>query len=367
MEGATPPPYEVQLSRKECRVREWLQEFDIGEWKPILASPEAWQYRNKMEFAFGWDGPCHLVLGLRQAKQYGRVVDLDTCHLVSDEMSEILRRTRAWAKENNLRGYHRKRHEGDLRYLVLREGGTTRQRMAFLLSKGEVPRLEEWRKAIEPLASTAWHGVSQSQSDVARSEDMRLLWGPGYIEESVNAISYQISPHSFFQTNTAATEILYRRLAEWGRGKSGGLLDLYCGSGGITLAMAGSFDKVIGVDTNRGAIEDAKANAARNGLSNVEFVCEDAVEFLAKNPASQFAAPLTSLVVDPPRPGLNAKALEAIMEMKPPFVAYVSCNPESLARDLKVLAPLYRIAEVQPVDLFPNTPHVETLCFLERR
>lgn len=135
----------------------------------------------------------------------------------------------------------------------------------------------------------------------------------------------------------------------------------------MTLALAGSFDRVVGIDTNRDAIEDAKQNAEANGIDNAEFVCEDALEFLKKLPGSKLSIQLSAMVVDPPRPGLHPKALQSLLEMNPARLAYVSCNPESLARDLQTLVPLYKIGSVQPVDLFPHTAHVETVALLEHR
>jgi 23S rRNA (uracil1939-C5)-methyltransferase len=295
-----------------------------------------------------------------------------------------------------LRGYHRRRHEGDLRYLVLREGKNTGQRMALLIANNTLPSplvgegkdggtkgilpptsilphegggglWDDLRQRIEPLTTTCWLGVTDAKSDVARAEDMRLLWGPGTIEEKLGAITYRISPYSFFQTNTHGTEKLYSLLQHWGRDIRGALVDLYCGSGGITLALAGSFDRVVGIDTNHDAIEDAKKNALANGIENAEFVCEDALEFLKKLPGSKLSIQLSAIVVDPPRPGLHPQALRHLIEMNPPRLAYVSCNPESLARDLQSLVPLYTIRSVQPVDLFPHTAHVETVVLMEHR
>jgi len=369
VEGEAPPAYEKQLADKESHVRELLKDFAVDQWRPILPSPDQWQYRNKMEFAFsfGWDAPGDLVLGLREAGRFDKVVDLETCHLVSTEIAETLRRTRAWARTKGLKGYHRKRHEGDLRYLVTREGKNTNQRMVVLLARTAPEELNSLREQIEPLTTTAWLGVTDSRGDIARAEDMRLLWGPGHIEETLNGITYRISPFSFFQTNTRGTEKLYALLQEWAKPIGGALLDLYCGGGGISLAVARGFDRVIGVDTNADAIGDARENAARNGLHNVEFVCEDALDFLKKLPASKMAVQLSALIVDPPRAGLHPKALAALIELNPPQLAYVSCNPETLARDLKSLVPLYHIRSVQPVDLFPNTAHVETVCLMEHR
>jgi 23S rRNA (uracil1939-C5)-methyltransferase len=341
-----------------------------------------------MECACGvWDEK--LVLGLRATGRFDRVIDLQTCFLMSSECLDVLRRVRQWANAQGLQGYHRRRHEGDLRYLVLREGKNTGQRMGILLvtskrfPQGGQPAAPTFPMELHSLLTTCWLGVTDDKGDTARADDMRLLWGPGTIEEKLGTITYRISPYSFFQTNTHGTEKLYDLLRDWatphphplppqgGEGERvrgvGTLLDLYCGSGGITLALAGSFDRVVGIDTNKDAIEDAKKNAELNGIQNAEFVCEDAQEFLKKLPGSKLSVQLSAMVVDPPRPGLHPQALRNLLEMNPPRLAYVSCNPESLARDLQTLVPLYRIQNVQPVDLFPHTSHVETVVLMEHR
>ena len=363
-----PPLYQNELLKKEERVRALLQAYEVEEWRPIIPSPDEWFYRNKMECAFGvWDD--HLVLGLRAAGRFDRVIDLETCGLMSLECLDVLKQVRAWANSHGLTGYHRRKHEGDLRYLVLREGKKTGQRMAVLLMTGAGAQ----RCAATPpmdlrsLLTTCWIGVTDDKGDNARADDMRLLWGPGTIEEKLGAITYRISPYSFFQTNTHGTEKLYTLLQDWGKDIRGALVDLYCGSGGITLALAGSFDRVVGIDTNKDAIADARKNAELNRIQNAEFVCEDAQEFLKKLPGSKLSVQLCAMVVDPPRPGLHPQALRNLLEMNPPRLAYVSCNPESLARDLQNLVPFYRIRSAQPVDLFPHTAHVETVVLMEHR
>ncbi len=365
--GSRPVPYAQEL-QKEARSESFLAPYDIALWKPILPSPEEWYYRNKMEYAFAvWDD--HLVLGQRETGRFDHVIDLETCFLMSEGSLEVLKRVRQWALGQGFTGYHRRKHEGDLRYLVIREGKNTGERMAILLATSQAAEkcAATFPTDLKPLLSTCWLGVNDAISDVARTEDMRLLWGSGTITEKLNARTYQISPYSFFQTNTRGTEKLYALLQEWGASFRGALLDLYCGSGGITLALADSFDRVVGIDTNKDAIEDAKKNAERNGLGNTEFVCEDAMEFLKRLPGSKLSIQLSALIVDPPRAGLHPKALQALLDINPPRLAYVSCNPESLARDLQNLVPFYRIQSAQPVDLFPHTAHVETVVFMEHR
>jgi len=363
-----PPPYAEELLQKEKKVHDLLAGLEIGEWRPIVASPEQWYYRNKMEFAFGETREQSFRIGQREVGRFDRIVDIETCYLMSEEAVESIARARRWAKSHQMTGYNRFSGQGDLRYLVIREGKNTNQRLGVLLSKTEPAHLDELRKELEPLFTTFWLGINDARGDVARTKDMRLLWGPGTLEERLGQITYRLSPYSFFQTNTRATERLYGLLLDWAKTFDGGaLLDLYCGSGGITLSLAAGFDRVVGVDTNTEAIEDAKFNAQKNGITNAEFVGEDALKFLEKLPASKLSVQLSALIVDPPRPGLHPKALDALIELNPPLLAYVSCNPESLARDLQKLAPLYRINSVQPVDLFPHTAHVETVCLMEHR
>jgi 23S rRNA (uracil1939-C5)-methyltransferase len=434
LKRAAPPPYAEQLSAKERFVGDLLKDFDIVERLPILPAPDIWYYRNKMEYAFaqpftspsptsgegGGEGSSSgvrppspekgggLVLGLREAGRYDRVIDLENCLLMSPESFELLKKIRSWAKANNLSGFHRRRQTGDMRYLVIREGKNTGQRMAILLISSGSPVLSNpeafisLEEEIRPLLSTFWVGVTDSKSDVARAEDMRLLWGEGSIQERLNGRIFRISPYSFFQTNPHGTERLYSLLREWatnlsktpsplegegwdggwhmpdnipptsvlphkGGGRSGTLLDMYCGSGGIGLSVADRFDRMIGVDSNTEAIKDAACNSRLNGITNAEFVAEDAVDFLKKLPASKFAVQLCAVTVDPPRPGLHARALESLINLNPPHLAYVSCNPETLARDLQALNPFYKIKTMQAVDLFPHTPHVETVVTLEHR
>jgi 23S rRNA (uracil1939-C5)-methyltransferase len=370
-----PPPYEEQVAAKETRVKQLLSPFGIADWRPTVPSPEIWHYRNKMEFAFGlktWKER-ELVLGLRQARSFDRVVDVETCRLISPESMVLLEKVRTWAKHAGLSGYDRGRHNGDVRYLVVREGKNTGQRMAFLIASAEaqdriLPHLESLMTETRPLLTTLWAGFTDCRSDVARAEKMQLLWGAGHIQERLNDLVYRISPYSFFQTNTRGTERLYGLLRDWAKEDSGGaLMDLYCGSGGITLSIASCFDRAVGVDINAEAIEDAKYNAEQNNSQNVEFVASDTENFLKILPATKLAVQLSAAIVDPPRPGLQPKALQAVLDLNPRRLAYVSCNPESLARDLQNLVPYYTPRSAQVIDLFPHTPHVETLVTLEHR
>ncbi len=366
-----PLPYEQQLASKESWVRAQLQPYTVEEWRPIVPSPDIYYYRNKMELAFGEFGPDGMVLGLREAGRFDRIVDLETCLLMSPEAQDIVNHVRTWAKKNGLKGYHRRAHHGDLRYLVLREGKNTNERMGVLIvtqtAFAKTAAMLELTPLLQSYFSTFIIGVTDSVSDVAQAPDMHLRWGPGTIHERLGKLKFRISPYSFFQTNTHGTEKLYGLLQDWASGIGGALLDLYCGSGGIGLSMAASFDRLVGIDSNADAIQDAQHNAELNGFGHTEFVATDAEKFLQKLPASKLSVQLATVVVDPPRPGLHAKAMQALLELNPTRIGYVSCNPESLARDLQSLVPFYRIRHAQVVDLFPHTAHVETFLALEHK
>jgi len=270
---------------------------------------------------------------------------------------DLLAQTREWAKQAGLNGYDRGRHNGDLRYMVVREGKNTNQRMGLLIASAParervLAALDDLNTRLRPLLTTFWVGFTDARSDVAYAEKMLLQWGPGHIQDRLGDITYRISPYSFFQTNTRGTERLYSLLADWGKECGGALMDLYCGSGGIALSLASSFDRVVGVDSNADAIADAQFNAEANQCRNTEFVASDTEGFLKILPASKLAVQLSAAVIDPPRPGLQPKALQALIDLNPSRLAYVSCKPESLARDLQKLVPYYKIQSVQPVDLF---------------
>lgn len=240
----------------------------------------------------------------------------------------------------------------------------------LVTTNGAIPKSSfiEAVQAVYP-ATTILLGSNAKASDTAISDTMEVLMGAGYITETLyfpdGAVDYRISPHSFFQTNTKGAEMLYGLLRSWTRElpSSSIVLDLYCGGGGIALSLAGAARKVVGVELNAVAVADAKSNAERNGFKNCEFYCA-AVERLL--PALLDLRP-EAVVVDPPRAGLHANAAATLLDMAPPVIFYVSCNPESLGRDLKILGPRYSIERLAVADLFPHTDHVETIVRLKIR
>jgi 23S rRNA (uracil-5-)-methyltransferase RumA len=368
-------PYDAQLDLKKDKVLAALAGIEGLPAASVLGAPDIWNYRNKMEFSFGDVYPPvpdkWLKLGMKPKGRWYEILDLQECRLPSPEAAKLLASVRAWAEREKVPPYNSHKKEGTLRHLVVREAKNRPERMALLVTTdGKIPKpsfIEAVQEAYP--ATTILLGSNAKASDTAISDSLEVLTGTGYITETLyfpdGAVDYRISPHSFFQTNTKGTEALYGLLRSWTRElpSTSTVLDLYCGGGGIALSLAGAARKIVGVELNPSAVADAKANAERNGFKNCEFYCA-AVELLL--PALLDMRP-EAVVVDPPRAGLHAKAAATLLEMAPPLIFYVSCNPESLGRDLKILGGKYAVERLVVVDLFPHTDHVETVVRLVRR
>lgn len=368
-------PYDVQLVLKKEKVLAALTGFQGLPAPSLIGAPDIWNYRNKMEFSFGDVYPPvegkWLKLGMKPKGRWYEILDLQECRLPSPEAAKLLASVRAWAEREKVPPYNSHKKVGVLRHLVIREAKNRPERMVLLVTTdGNIPKASfiEAVHAVYP-ATTILLGSNAKESDTAISDSMETLMGPGFITETLyfpdGAVDYRVSPHSFFQTNSKGTEALYGLLRSWTRELPGTstVLDLYCGGGGIALSLAGAARKVVGIELNPSAVADAKANAARNGFKNCEFYCSS-VELLL--PSLLDLQP-QAVIVDPPRAGLHVKAAATLLEMAPPLIFYVSCNPESLARDLKVLEPKYSVDRLVVVDLFPHTDHVETVVRLVRR
>ncbi|MCM2303702.1 MAG: 23S rRNA (uracil(1939)-C(5))-methyltransferase RlmD [Elusimicrobia bacterium] len=368
-------PYDVQLALKRDKVLTALAGVEGLPAPSLLGAPDLWTYRNKMEFSFGDVYPPvegkWLKLGMKPKGRWYEILDLQECRLPSPEAAKLLASVRAWAEREKVTPYNSHKKEGVLRHLVLREAKNRPERMVLLVTTdGNIPK-PSFIEAVQSVypATTILLGSNAKVSDTAISDSLETLMGAGYITETLyfpdGAVDYRISPHSFFQTNTKGTEALYGLLRSWTRELPGAgtVLDLYCGGGGIALSLAGAARKVVGVELNPSAVADAKANAERNGFKNCEFYGA-AVELLL--PSLLDLRP-EAVVVDPPRAGLHAKAAATLLEMAPPLIFYVSCNPESLGRDLGLLKEKYAVDRLVVVDLFPHTDHVETVVRLVRR
>jgi len=364
-------PLAEQRAEKEDRVRRVLSPWLEGDFPSLISSPDSFFYRNKMEFCFGGLKDEPPLLGLRRRGRFDRVVDLSECRLLSPEIGALLKAVRGWALADGRPTYHLKSHRGFLRYLVVREGKNTGQRMICLVTaEGNSPGLG-FQKAVEASGvrvDTAVWAVNSTLSDVAFGEEREILWGDGFIEEKLGDQRFRISPKTFFQTNTRGAEVLYGEIAGLlSDSPVAVLFDLYCGTGTIGLFLANKVQRVVGVELNPASVLDAQSNAAALGVS-AEFIQADASVF-AKDPSwsTVWALPGTVAVLDPPRPGLSGDVIRLLMEKPLERWVYVSCNPEALTRDLGALSAVYRLQSVRVVDLFPHTPHVETVVLLVKK
>ena len=380
--------YTEQLHWKRVQVQESLRHLaglTPGQVLPTVASPQPRYYRNKMEFTFaprGWlpgadlgrrslPGACSLGLHVRASRD--QIFDLEQCFLQSPQSTAIVQEVRSLCRQSGLPAYNSKNHRGFWRFLVLRESKRTSQMLAHLITTDQgdpaaVAALAAHLRAHFPALTTMVHSRSRSKAQVARGESSRTLWGPGYIEEQLCGLRLRVSAHSFLQTNTEAAEGLYEAISRLGEftGRET-VWDLYGGAGSIALSLASQVRRVVGFELVPEAVNDAYSNCRLNGVDNCHFLGGDLKERLRETmrTASQ---PLPEVVItDPPRSGMHPQVVQALKEIAPGRIIYVSCNPATLARDLALLRDDYEILAVQPFDLFPHTAHIECVVRLERR
>ncbi len=368
--------YGTQLDLKERHLRRTLEEAGlpgaVAALRPITGSPDLYGYRNKMEFAFG-EKFGELALGLREKatssrQTYRRTLPVGECPIFSPVVGRVFPVLLDFAREHGFEGFEPATRRGQLRHLVLREGKRTGELMAILVTAelAEIDLAElAGRLAAAAPELRSFVRVSNSRgSDLVEFERTLLVAGVPFIEEKLGGRTFRVYPQSFFQTNTAGAELLYRRIGEAASlQKESRVLGLYCGSGAIELSLAGTVGKVTGIDSSPKNIANAVENALVNRIDNAAFV-PGTVESLLGEPLRE---PADVVIVDPPRVGLTAKALRRVIRLGVPSVVYVSCNPASFVRDLRTFMDAgYRLASLSPFDLFPHTPHLETLAVLSK-
>jgi len=368
--------YSAQCRIKERQVRETLIHLGGLSDPPvqgIVPAPEPFGYRNKMEFSFHpeTDGA---RLGLHERGTFDRVFELETCLLPSRLTVDIVKITQRFSRERQWRAYHPRHNEGLVRYLVVRHLPHTDECAVHLVATSdEVPGLEDWARAVaqrSPAVRTVTLLVNRSRANVALGESERLLLGKGVITERLLGLEFEAGAAAFLQTNSRQAEVLYRAALEAAALKGDEtVLDLYCGTGTLTLLFARAAAEAIGVENQAKAVEAARANAVRNGITNARFVEGEARQVLREWARGERSdAPRAQVViVDPPRSGLHPRVVARVAELEPERLVYVSCNTATLARDLKDFAPRgYRLETVTPVDMFPHTPHIECVARLGR-
>jgi len=335
---------------------------------PVIGMDRPWRYRNKAQVAIG-AGKAGLIGGFYEQGSHD-IVEMDACLIQHKENEELVRAVKEAANLLGISAYDRRTGRGLLRHVVVRHAAATGERMVVLVTNGyDIPHVREWIHLIReraPGVTSICQNVNTSRASVVFGEYTRTLWGEDVIYDEIAGIRFAISPRSFFQVNPVQTEVLYRKAVEYA-GLTGEetVIDACCGIGTITLLMARHARKVFGVDIVPEAIEDARRNARINGIRNAEFAVGAAEKVLPRWKAQGVQPGV--IVVDPPRKGCDASLVAAMLELKPRRIVYVSCNPATLARDLRLLEDGgYRTVEVQPVDMFPHTGHVECVVLMSR-
>jgi 23S rRNA (uracil1939-C5)-methyltransferase len=362
--------YPAQLAFKTKQVHDTLTRLGglpPFELRPIVPAPEPYGYRNKMEFTVAEPGP---VLGLHAAERYDVVLDIERCLLQSETMNALLDEFRNQTRARGLSVWEPKSERGLLRFLTLREGRRTGQAMVNIVASAPdvealVPVAEGLRARV-PATTSVLLNVNDKKASVAIGSEEHLLLGRDHITESLDGVAFQVSASSFFQTNTVQAERLFAIVAEACElDGTDTVMDLYSGTGAISLLLARHAARVYGVEVSAAAVADAVRNAQANGIENCTFVAGEVRHVL---PALMREGVRASVVVaDPPRAGFHPKALAALATLAPARIVYVSCNPSTLARDVGDLTRHgYRLEWVQPVDMFPQTPHIEAVARLSR-
>lgn len=364
--------YGAELRIKEQKVRDALERiggFKDIEPEPIVGAKSRDGYRNKALLPIGRAPEGGVELGF-YARNSHRIVPCESCNLQPPEFALAMEAFRAWAREYGDPVYDEGAHTGRMRRLFLRKGGATGEVMVCVVVNGnglshERELVQAMGGAVPGLRSVIINSNCE-RTNVALGKGCRTIWGRDSIRDRLCGLEFEISPLSFYQVNRDQAEKLYELAAEYAApGEEDLVLDLYCGTGTIGLSMAKSAGRLIGVEVQPQAVEDAVENARRNGIDNGEFMCADAAQ-AAGELARRGIRPRV-VVLDPPRKGCGPELVETVAGMGPERVVYVSCDPATLARDLKQFAGLgYRVARVRPVDMFPGTAHVETIVLLTR-
>ncbi len=369
-------PYEEQVRMKEAQIKKLMDEAADGDyiWDGIKPSPARQGYRNKMEFSFGdeyKDGP--LALGMHRRGSFHDIVNVPDCQIVDEDYRKLLSCTLDYARETGLPYYHRMRHEGFWRHLLVRKAVKTGEILVDLVTAGDEKYgkdfdEKQWTDRLLALnldgkIAGILHTRNDSVADVVKDEGTEILYGQNYFYEELLGLKFKITPFSFFQTNSLGAEVLYETAREYiGETKDKVIFDLYSGTGTIAQILAPVAKKVVGVEIVAEAVEAAKENAELNGLQNCTFWAGDVLKVI-----DELGEVPDLIVLDPPRDGVNPRALQKITDFGVERMVYIACKPTSLVRDLEMLRGRgYRVERIGGIDLFPGTYHVETVVLMSR-
>lgn len=365
-------PFEKENEIKEQQVLTLLEKAGIKDFafEGIETSPVLEGYRNKCEFSFGdTEKGGILALGMRKRQSYYEVVDLTDCNIIDSDYLKIIKNTIKFFRDRNVTFYHKMRHEGCLRHLVIRKGAYTGEILINLITANELEfDLNEFKDMLLSIyldgkICSVLHTQNDSLADVVKSDGTTILYGTDYFTDRLFNLEFKITAFSFFQTNTKGAETLYSVVKEYaGDVKDKTVFDLYCGTGTIGQIMAEQSKKVIGIELVEEAVVAANENAERNGIKNCTFIAGDVLKKV-----DEINEKPEIIIVDPPREGIHPKAIGKIIDFGAEKIVYVSCKPSSLARDLVIFEENgYKAERVKCVNQFGRTNHVETVCSLRK-
>lgn len=360
-------PYEEQLQKKEKRVAKLLREF--GKVEPIVGMSYPYYYRNKVHAVYAQKKNGEVICGTYE-KDSHRVVDIESCLLENKGSTAIIRDIRGLLRSFKIKPYNEDTGYGLLRHVLVRHAHATGEVMVVLvLASPVMPSKNNFVKALRkmhPEITTVVLNINGRNTSMVLGEQEKVLYGKGYIVDELMGMRFRISAKSFYQVNPIQTKHLYQGALDMAglTGKER-VLDAYCGTGTIGLIASRDAKEVVGVELNRDAVRDAITNAKTNQVKNICFVCQDATEYICK--AAEKKENFDVVLMDPPRAGSTKEFIDSVIALAPERVVYVSCNPQTLARDLKWFRRGYKVEKMRPYDMFPLTDHCEVVCSLVRK
>lgn len=359
-------PYERQLSFKQVKVIKLLGRYHhVCE---IIGMKNPYHYRNKVQAAFG-ERRGDIISGVYQSSTHN-IVAVDSCMIEDQKADEIIVTIRKLVKSFKMRAFNDVTMKGFLRHVLIKRGFSSGEIMVVLVTAvSDFSKESQFINALlgrHPEITTIVQNTNNKRTSLVLGEQSRVLFGSGYIEEDLCGLRFRISPKAFYQINPVQTEVLYNKAIEYAElSGSETVLDAYCGTGTIGIIASKHAKQVIGVELNSDAVKDAKTNAKLNDVKNIDFVCDDAGKFMVK--AANCSAKYDVVIMDPPRAGASLEFLRSLVILSPKKIVYISCNPETQARDLSFLTRKgYKVRRIQPVDMFPHTEHVETVVLLSK-
>lgn len=364
--------YEKELEIKKNNVLKLLNEAGITDYKflGINPSPNIYEYRNKMEFSFGDTGQeGDISLGMKKRNSYYEVVNASKCKLVSEDIRKVLYCVLNYFKNTNQKFYHRIKKEGTLRHLLVRQGKFTGEMIVGIVTTNKMNiSLDDLKNELLQLSLKGEivgiaHIINDSVSDVIKADEVRLLFGRDYFYEKILGLKFKISIFSFFQTNSEGAEVLYNAVKKFSDEQNNKVIfDLYCGTGTISQLLSKNSEKVFGIEIIDEAMIAAKENSKLNGISNCNFISGDVNKVV-----EQINTKPDLIVLDPPREGINPKAINKIINFDAKRIIYISCKASSLSKDLKCFIENgYKIDKLELVDMFPRTYHVESVVLMSK-